>query len=312
MAGWFLFSGDVWAQLFWWPVIVLIACGMLASNRRTLTVCLLGVLCFPLLAALLTRAGPPRVYVPMIPFGMLAAATGIVCLLDFLRNHWTGAVRTITVVVVAFAPLVQLPRALAPWTPKDWRELVPVLQKRLPPDAYINYPATVGYVVEYYFAPQVRREISQRVPRGAAFTLVQVDDSGGISAVAPESVSSMLVPVAPKVAARTGDLAGLHLATYSADAVMSNGPATGIYFAAIGPAPIGTAREILGALCATDESQRWGVLNGLLSDALLPLSSSPPVVAVLLAAKDPKLTCDEMLEMSAQYNNRIRFYTLHR
>ena len=314
---WLSFSGDIWVQLFGWPVIVLIACGLLAANRRVLTVCLLGVLCFPLLAAPLTRGGPSRVYVPMIPFGMLAAAIGFVRLLDFLRNRWTVTARTVMVMVVALAPLAQLPHALARWTPMDWREVVPVLQQRLPADAYINYPAAAGYVIDYYFARKIRNEISQRVPCGAAFTLVQVDGSNGISAVDPGSFSSLAIPVATEPAANMSNLAGSRLATYQADEVVLNSPAgqapeTGIYFAAIGPAPLETVRGILGALCATDEPRRWGVLNGLLSDALLPPPSPPLAVSVLLMAKDPKITRDEMQQMSERHGNKIRFYALHR
>jgi hypothetical protein len=314
---WLSFSGDVWAQLFGWPVIVLIACGVLAAKRRVLAACLLGVLCFPLLAAPLTRGGPPRVYVPMIPFGMLAAASGFVRLLDLLRDRWTTRARTAVIVVVALVPLIQLPSALARWTPTDWREVVPVLQQRLPADAYINYPATAGYVIGYYFGPRIRREVSQRVPCGARFTLVQVGGDAGISALDPQRFSSLAIPVTTESSAELRDLVGAPLATYQADEVVSNEPApgaaeTGICFAAIGPAPLETVREILGALCATDEPRRWGVLNGLLSDVLAPPPSPQSTVAVLLAAKDPKLTRSEMQQMSAKHHNNIRFYALHR
>ena len=314
---WLSFSGDVLVQLFGWPVVVLIACGIMAANRRVLAACLLGVLCIPLLAAPLTHGGPPRVYMPMIPFGMLAAAIGIVRLLDFLSGRLTAALRVAIVVAVALAPLVLLPRALARWTPIDWREVVPVLQQRLPSDAYINYPATAGYVIDYYFAPRIRREISQRVPCGASFTLVQVNGGSGISAVDPGSFSSLAVPVAPESAADMSDLAGSHLATYRVDEVAPNNPArrtpeTGIYFAAIGPAPLETVREILSALCAMDEPRRWGVLNGLLSDALLPPPSPPSAVSVLLVAKGPKVTRGEMQQMSERHGNKIRFYALRR
>jgi hypothetical protein len=221
------------------------------------------------------------------------------------------------VVAVALAPLVLLPRALARWTPIDWREVVPVLQQRLPANAYINYPASAGYVIDYYFAPGIRREISQRVPCGAAFILVQVDGSGGISAVDPGGFSSLTVPVAPESSADMSDLAGSRLTTYQAYEVMSNGSAgrtteTRIYFAAIGPAPLDMVREILSALYATDEPRRWGVLNGLLSDALLPPPSPPSAVSVLLVAKDPKITRDEMQQMSERYGNKVRFYALRR
>jgi hypothetical protein len=97
---WFSFSADAGHRLFGGAMLALISCGLLFSKRRRL-----ALLLFPFVLAPVTRGGPPRVYLPLVPIGLLT---------------------------VALIPLRGLPTSLAWWTPTDWRRVVPALQQQLP------------------------------------------------------------------------------------------------------------------------------------------------------------------------------------
>ena len=314
---WFSFSADVYCRLFGGAMLALIGCGLLLSKRRGLALGLLGLLLFPFALAPITHGGPPRVYLPLVPIGLLTAAIGFGRLIDLLpvfgKSHW----RTGLVLAAALVPLVGLPTALAGWTPTDWRVVVPALQQQLPHDAFVNYPSAAGYVIRYYFSPEILQDVSQRVPTGAEFTLVQIDDSARISASDPATGVSMGITVPSVFSVGTEAFAGTTLTYYRARRVEAMGAfhSTGdasIRFAAIGPGTVVSARELSASVCGREPAGGWGVLDPLLSEALVPSGNIEPTVGVLLVSNDPRLTDDEMRAMSVQTEGKIRFYSLKR
>jgi hypothetical protein len=314
---WVSFCARIWNHLYGGPMVVLIACGILFSKRRGLTAWLVAVMSFPFVLAPLTRAGPERVYAPLVSFGFLAAAMGFCRLIDLLPTLIEGRIRKALMVVVALLPLVGLPSALAFWTPTDWRRVIPVLHRYLPENAFINYPSTAGYVIRHYFFPQVGQDVSQRVPMDREFTLVQLDNNAAISAVEPRTGASTEVPVGPGYSLGTETVAGVTVTYYRAQRVESLdaapvGDHDDVYFAAIGPGTMAAVREASAEMCGSDERSRWGVLDALLSEAFVPTGISSPTVGVLLVSRDPQLTRDQMRQMSVRRNDRVRFYILKR
>ena len=314
---WFSFSADAGSRLFGGAMLVLIGCGLLLSKRRGLALGLFVLLLFPFALTPITRGGPPRVYLPLVPIGLLTAAIGFGRLIDlvsvFGKSHW----RTGLVLGAALVPLLGLPTALAGWTPTDWRVMVPALRQQLPADAFVNYPNTAGYVIRYYFSPQILRDVSQRVPTGAEFTLVQIDDSAKISDGDPATGGSMGVAVPSGFALGTEAFAGTTLTYYRARRVDAMGAfhSTGdasICFAAIGPGTAVVVRELSTSVCSREPAGGWGALNALLSEALVPSGNSEPTVGILLVSNGARLTDDEMRAMSARTEGKVRFYSLKR
>jgi hypothetical protein len=314
---WFSFSADAGNRLFGGAMLVLIACGLLLSKRRGLALGLLVLLLFPLALAPITRGGPARVYLPLVPIGLLAAAIGFGRLIDLLPGFDKSHRRTGLVLVAALVPLLGLPRALAWWTPTDWRVVAPALQRQLPQDAFVNYPSAAGYVIRHYFSPQILRDVSQRVPTGAEFTLVQVDDSAKISAVDPVTGGSMGINVPSGFSLGTEAFAGTTLTYYRArrveamDASHSTSDAS-IHLAAVGRGTAGAVRELSASVYGREPAGGWGVLDALLSEAFVRSGDIEPTVGVLLVSNDPHLTDDGIRTMSAQTEGRIRFYILEK
>jgi len=146
---------------------VLILGGLWLSKRSASGLSLAFVMFFPFLLAPLTCGGPSRVYLPLMPFGMMAAATGICRLSELSRTLLRGRRRQAFLVVVALLPLVGF--AVCPWTLGRQRigaRLFPPLQEKLSKDVFINYPSTAGYVIRHYYFPQIAWDISRRVPTG--------------------------------------------------------------------------------------------------------------------------------------------------
>ena len=295
-------------------MLAFIACGLLLSKRRGLALGLFGVLLFPFALAPITH-GVPRVYLPLVPGGLLAAAIGFGRVIDRLPGLGKSHRRTGLVLVAALVPLLGLPSALAWWTPTDWRRVVPVLQQQLPGDAFINYPSAAGYVIRYYFSPQILGDVSQRVPTGGEFTLVQIDDSAGISAGDPATGGSMGIPVPSVFSLGTKAFAGTTLTYYRARRVEAMGTVrstgdTGIRFAAIGPGTAGAVWKLSVSVGGRDPADGWGVLDAVLSEAFVPSGNIEPTVGVLLVSDNPRLTDDEMRDKSGETGGRIRFYIL--
>jgi hypothetical protein len=312
---WLSFSWTTWAQLLGWPMIGLIVFFLLFSKEHRVKLCLLSVIIFPILIAPLSRAGPARVYLPLIPFGLLAAAVGFSRLLDYLRPRLGDRVCAVLQLLGLIAPLAFLPRAYESWTPPDWKRITPLIEQTAPPDAFVCYPSSAGLIVRCYYMPEIGREISRRVPRGATFTFVQVDATDAIKGVDPQTLLTRDLSVPPTAARRVVSVEKVPLVFYQAQKLNevvepSATERSGIFFAAIGPDNSTNVKQLMNSLHAADGASSWLILNAILSEALLPASEASPTVAVLLAAQNPKLTRDEMRQLTARTSGKIRFYEL--
>ena len=221
LGAWLQFVGGVAGSLWNWPLMVLAVVGLLIIRRRRLAASLAMVLIFPLAAAVLTRAGPPRAYLPSVPFVMFAAALGAARLMELAvarwrLSHWRPAVT----VLLMLAPMCWLPRMLRLWTPVDWQQIALQLQG-LPTDTYVSYPATAGYVIHFYYQPGIVSQIADRVPTGDTFMFAQVGERRRIEGMCPPQFHTEQISVPSGIPCVTRRIGDVDIALYRARRVGS-------------------------------------------------------------------------------------------
>jgi hypothetical protein len=312
--GWLRFVGSVIGSLWSWPVAFLAVIGLLLSSRKGLAASLAIVLILPLAAAVLTRAGPARVYLPLVPFGILAAAIGAVRLLKLVHPWMAPLWRTLLTISVMLLPVCWLPGGLRAWTPVDWSRVVPEL-RTLPLDAYVNYPTTAGYVIHHYFQPGIVNEVAARVPTGDTFTFACVGEGrepAQIEGMCPPQFHTAQLPVPPDIPCVAQQMDGVNVALYRATRIENETrrPDTALYFAAIGPTAKNGILGIVRQLEGSDDRCRWMILNGFLSGVWPETTNAEGQASILLAMTETNvdLSSAKWLHLAERWPGQVRFY----
>jgi len=309
---WLQFAGGVVGLLWNWPLAILAVVGLLITPRRRLAASLAIILIFPLAAAVLTRAGPPRAYLPSIPFGVFAAALGATRLMELAvarwsLSHWRPAV----LVLLMLAPMCWLPRMLRLWTPVDWLQVAPQLQG-LPTDTYISYPVTAGYVVHHYYQPGIVSQTADRVPTGDAFTFAQVGERRRIEGMCPPQYHTEQIAVPSGIPCVTRRIGDVDIALYRARRIRGETAIHthdhSLYFAAIGPVTKTEMLDIVDDLEGRDGRCRWLIPNGFLS-GMWPTTANPQSrTTILLVTTNLELPASELLAITERWDGKLRLY----
>jgi hypothetical protein len=311
-SGWLRFVGSVVGSLWNWPVALLAAIGLLFGSRKGLAASLAIVLILPLAAALLTRAGPARVYLPLVPFGILAAAIGTARLLKLAYPRVPPRWRTSITILVMLLPVCWLPSELRAWTPVDWSLVVPKL-RTLPLNAYVNFPTTAGYVIHYYFQPDIVNEVAARVPTGDTFTFACITELGEraqIEGMCPPQFHTAQLPVPPAIPCVAQQMEGVNVALYRATRIEkeTRRPGPALYFAAIGPA---AKTEVLDVVRQFDDANggcRWMILNDFIAGLGL-VATNGNRQAVLLAMTETNVDLSSAeFHLIERWPGQVRFY----
>jgi hypothetical protein len=304
--------GDLWS----WPVVLLAVIGLFFSPKKGLAASLAVVLIFPLAAAVVTRAGPARVYLPLVPFGIFAAALGTTRLLKLADSWVAPRWRSLVTVLVMLMPIFWLPDTLRKWTPVDWSRVVPKL-RTLPPDMYVNYPTTAGYVIHYYFQPGVVSDVAARVPTGDVFTFACTGERGEraqIQGMCPPQFHTVELPVPPGIPRLTQSVDGVDMVLYRAtrvgDDTDDKPPGTALYFAAIGPTTKSAILGVIHQLEGSDDRCSWIALNGFLSGLWPETTTDDNKAAILLAMTETNanLSSAEWRQLAERWPGQVRFY----
>lgn len=311
---WLRFVGQVVGSLWSWPVALLAVIGLLLTPRKGLAASLAVVLILPLAAAVMTRAGPARAYLPMVPFGIFAAAIGATRLLKLVHSRMTPPWRTSVTVLVMLLPVSWLPHTLRAWTPVDWSRVVPQL-RTLPLDAYVNYPTTAGYVIHHYFQPEIVNEVAARVPTSDAFTFACINERGEraqIEGMCPPQFHTTQLPVPPDVPCVTQQVDGVNVTLYRAARIENETRLhdTALYFAAIGPTAKSGILGIVHQLEGSDDRCRWMILNGFLSGVWPETTNAEGQATILLAMTETNVdsSSTEWLHLAERWPGQVRFY----
>ena len=310
------FVWNVVGTLWTWPVAFLALVGLLFSSKRGLAAGLAVVLIFPLAAVVVTRAGPARVYLPLVPFGIFAAALGTTRLLK-LADSWVALRwRSLVTVFVMLMPILWLPEMLRQWSPVDWSQVVPKL-RTVPLDTYVSYPATAGYVIHYYFQPAVVSDVAARVPTGDFFTLACIGERGErgqIQGMCPSEYHTFELPLPPGIPCLTQSMNGVEMVLYRATRIgegtenkLSGGA---LYFAAIGPTSKDEILNVVSQLEGSDDDCRWITLNNFLSGLRTETTNDENKAAVLLAMTETNvnLSSAEWRQLAERWSGQVRFY----
>jgi hypothetical protein len=316
LGAWLHFVGNALGDLWSWPVVLLVVIGLFFSPKKGLAASLAVVLIFPLAAAVVTRAGPARVYLPLVPFGIFAAALGMTRLLKLADSWLAPRWRSLVTVLVMLMPVFWLPDMLRQWTPVDWSQVVPKL-RTLPPDLYVNYPTTAGYVIHYYFQTGVVSDVAARVPTGDVFTFACIGKRGEraqIQGMCPPQFHTVGVPVPPVIPSLTQSRDGMDMVLYRAtrigDEADGKPPSTALYFAAIGPMTQGAALAVIHQLESSNDHCDWIALNGFLSGLWPETTTGENKAAILLALTetDVNLSSAEWRQLAERWPGQVRFY----
>jgi hypothetical protein len=316
LGAWLHFVGNALGDLWSWPVMLLAVIGLFFSPKKGLAASLAVVLIFPLAAAVLTRAGPARVYLPLVPFGIFAAAMGAARLLNMANLWMAPRWRSLITVIVMLMPTIWLPYMLRKWTPVDWSQVVPKL-RTMPLDTYVSYPATAGYVIHYYFQPAVVSDVAARVPTGDFFTLACIgerDERAQIQGTCPPEFHTVELPVPPGIPCLTQAINGVEMVLYRAtrigdetDNKLSGGA---LYFAAIGPTTKNEILNVVSQLESSDDNCRWITLNSFLSGLRPETTNDENKAAILLAMTETNvnLSSAEWRQLAERWPGEVRFY----
>ena len=302
---WTTFVGEVTSQIWGWPLVVLIAAGLLMTRDWRLSLFLVLTLIFPFLVAPLTRGGGARVYLALAPFGFIAAAIAVSRAMEVLVSNLK--LRSAIVVLLALVPLLWMPRSLKHWTSPDWRAAAKEICRVAPADGYIVYPATDGLVLQFYGRKEYQSDVVNRVPLGDEFTLVIAGNNGRLSGIVPKTMQSDDVELTKTGA--TSRVLGVPLWTVRARRVTERNPNDNVVFVAIGPDRRDAVRARIKEMLTANSSAQWVVLNGLLSDALMDFPQVDDKTAVLLVGWPGKLADGDWKKLAAHSGTPIRFYS---
>lgn len=282
---------------------------------------LAGVLLFlvavPLASALVIKAGPPRVYIPLIPLLQIGSAGGIGLVVGALarRIPLPRGVLLATCTAVACTGFIGLGSRVRPWCKTvHFRQAWHQMNLDMPSDAFICYPAEAGLLVRYYDNDASFR-LPARIPeRDCLFVNAEptfepdkrqaADVIQGLSL--RDFAGGKFVHLDGLQPLHTRVLGNMLYSVYQLERITSATVAAPRFVvAAIALNEREVVHQALLLLSRDQEdAEHWGVLNpfhrgdGAGSDSFV------------LVAERPPLTVTEMLELERTSPTSIRFFRL--
>ncbi len=187
VADWFRFAGGTMEALLPPLLILPVLVGTLRRppargfDRGNAALLLFVVL--TLLSALATKAGPPRVYLPLTAIFSLLAGIGVDRIFDWIAvtpagGKWLRAAVTVIVLLAAATGYFTLARNPA-WRLPDWRRVFAAVAADYPPETLVVYRATDGYPVMWNNAPEIYDDHFARLANRADRRMLLMFDEPG-------------------------------------------------------------------------------------------------------------------------------------
>ena len=131
------------------------------ENDRLILLSGAGIILFPLLASLIFKAGPPRVYFPLIPVLCLGASAGM-SYTYFLSRKIPYALRNYAYFIIIIMMMMiycwQEFAIFKVWTPPDWRHIYNQYVREVPATTYFVYTPTSSYPASYNNKPGIYKD----------------------------------------------------------------------------------------------------------------------------------------------------------
>ena len=177
----------------------------------------LGGIFFPFLAAVVTLAGPARVYLPSIPLIALAAGSMIASAAAMIRKIGRRRIsirfcRCLVVIAALLLALLSFRMSRDEWTRIDWIDRFDAIRE-IPADRFLCITATGGYPALWNNGSDAVQDYLVRfraVADGSRF--VQMDQKGVINGMNPQGGEDT-IPLS-RVAGRFDEKAGMHLYSF--------------------------------------------------------------------------------------------------
>lgn len=284
------------------------------SNRPYGVACV-GLAVLVLGSTPILNAGPPRVYIPLIPFFSIAIACGVDSLAYLAERHLPCLGPAIASALVCLVGLTYsgIEKRIAAWQlTLHFRDAWQQMKGAVPDDAFICYPAEAGIMIAYY-DPPFGQECTERLPVDAC-PLVVVEPrrhpQAGGAVVRLEGmsladwVSATTIPLPRVPPPLTRWLGSMAYSVYSLQPFARLGrEMAGPVFAVLDTSSGGVADAMAARLTGNGGSAgRWLVLN-----PFHRISQADRIVCVLASAA-PALSDQEMIEIERASGGALRLF----
>lgn len=315
VAQWLHFCVDTIRTLRLQPIAVLAVIGscLCLTNRTMWTLNTTTLWLF--VAAWLLSGLPPRAYVPLVPFMCMAAAMGLGRILDLAGGKMRRQLRCGITVAAAILPVIGLPTAVRAWTALDWKHLVVGVRETAGPKTCIVYPVHDGYVLGYYYAPDILLESFHRLPSDAGSALVLTEAGGRMTGVdiASGRTMSIFCPERLRVSVKRVKDTVVELTWYRFDRLPREySPERiepqSVYFMQLGPEDRALALRHLEQLYVASGRDQWQLINPHLE--LVVNQSGTILQAFLLATTNADTFVREWTNTTSWSTAPVRFYQL--
>lgn len=279
--------------------LILLACGLFgdAINRKTVGFCLMFT-AFSMLSALFTLAGPPRVYLPVIPVIALGAAAGFAALEKmFSRKKIYSAAVAVTAVLFMSGTASS---SLEKWLPPDWGNIIPEIVRNVPGNVMIAYSSGDTYPMRVLCEDTAVLDFMSRCSRGLEF-LMTVNTSGHVS-VLDSSKNTVAVKI-PAEPVKSGTLAkGVSFEMYKLRKPHKGEDVTGkmVMFTVSPVMP-----EIFNRIRAA--AKHYSVMNVFLNRSMNGTGRNDCSYGAFLMDSGLK-TMDTLIDFESENSGIIRFY----
>lgn len=290
-ADYFQWFNAVLNQLGVYPLafVFAIIAGSFCWRRYVFALWLTGV--FPLLAAPLTRGGPPRAYFALI--AIWAVLAGSVAAMPALAR------RRFFLILFALLPLWSYFDNLPNWRPTDYYALFDTA-RRLPPQQLVVYSATASNPLAWNNRPEAYKDfINRLLCRDRERELLMVDGSGGLNGVDSNGAEKTLSFPVPGKPYRLNDLSG---ELYCLEELRTAPAAGEIVVAVIRPIPDAAMVAVMEYL----KVYGWLKLNCFLTCEFTPKGTLLRYALLAVRVDNPKLLNWEKL--LAETRGALSFY----
>ena len=291
-----LLSGPIWLS-----ALFPLAC----KKYRSIALLAWAMVIPALLAAIIIKVGPTRVYLPLVPSISIAAATGLHCL-TLTVPKYRGKLQIVIALVLLGYAVWHLPNRYLTWAAIDWRPIITTIDRQYPAtSSYRCYPANEGLPISAGLPREVNNNIKpfyngmRLINFGQDKTFEGLDNSNGIARL---SFKSDIAP--KKIIFANGIVANI----YRLRKLNSNSrPRSNIILAEIQVQPVVTARAAVGYLRSYDS---WYLLNCWFNPIRQTADKRQQLLSFQLISEAKKMSISQLTEIEQRSGGRVRFYWL--
>lgn len=287
------------------PWLLLVCASLLSRRTRRAGLFVIGVFALSLFSAFAVKAGPLRVYLPLVPFAALGVAAGAQGLFYAFRSAWRRPLAEFLSLACIAPLLLGGSQSLAKCTPPDWPKAFSAFSSEFPPDVYLNYPCSDGYPLAFGNPEGVVRDQADRIANfGSLFASIASDSS--INAFSKGGETCIPVPASIRPLRKT--VFGLSVELYKLRHIEASSSLPAVS-PVVGVAGIGSYERVVAAYELLFNNDDWLPLNIWLK-CKFPGSDGTPCGGLTFFAPNCPLTPARMAEIERSTRGFVKFFSL--